>query len=618
MSVQHQAVHRSWVNVQSSVTKLSVSLLALLLFAEPGAAEPWQFYDVERVVAISDIHGAYEAMVQTLESAAVIDDRLSWTGGRTHLVIVGDILDRGPESRRAMELLMRLEGEAASAGGVVHVLIGNHEAMNLSGDLRYVSAAEYAAFAGEESAEERERGFELYRARRAPADIDEGLLHEKFEQKYPPGYFAHRRAFAPDGRYGQWLLAKPAIIVIDGTAFVHGGLSPLVIEQGLEGINGTLIDELANYLRAIQRLVDAGVLLATDFESEYAGRLRDFVAEGSDAELAAAVDDVLRLTDSRLQAGNGPLWYRQNVYCSKLIEADRLDAALAAIDARRVVIGHTPTDGRKILERFDGKVFEVDTGMLADYYEGSGNALVIEGERVYVIRQGSTERLSPLPHPRHVGHRPGAPLSAEEIAALLQSGEITTQSSDSFGRTVLGLRGGEEILQAEFVKRAAAGIYPGVAAYRLDRLLQLDMVPVAVKREIGGVEGTLQFAPAHWIDEQQRAAAQSGGTADCALPDQWDAMLIFDILQGKDTRRAASIRYDASSFQLMLPDNDDAFSTSGSKPARYQDIPLKLGPAWKTALAALTDDVLQQNLADVLDKRRIRALRQRRDLLLSE
>jgi hypothetical protein len=68
----------------------------------------------------------------------------------------------------------------------------------------------------------------------------------------------------------------------------------------------------------------------------------------------------------------------------------------------------------------------------------------------------------------------------------------------------------------------------------------------------------------------------------------------------------------------MLPDNDDAFSTSGSKPARYQDIPLQLGPAWKTALAALTDDVLQQNLADVLDKRRIRALRQRRDLLLSD
>jgi hypothetical protein len=149
-------------------------------------------------------------------------------------------------------------------------------------------------------------------------------------------------------------------------------------------------------------------------------------------------------------------------------------------------------------------------------------------------------------------------------------------------------------------------------------LLQLDMVPVAVRREIDGVDGTLQFAPVHWIDEQQRAAAQSGGTADCALPDQWDAMLVFDILQGKESRGAESIRYDASSFQLMLVDNGDAFSTSGSKPARYKELPLTLGPAWKSALAALSDEVLQENFGDVLDKRRIKALRQRRDLLLSE
>jgi metallophosphoesterase superfamily enzyme len=123
------------------LTRIGVSLFALLLFTQSGATQQWHFNQVERVVAISDIHGAYEAMAQTLQSATVIDDALSWSGGRTHLVIVGDILDRGPESRRAMDLLMRLEDEAGKAGGSVHVLIGNHEAMNLSGDLRYVSGA---------------------------------------------------------------------------------------------------------------------------------------------------------------------------------------------------------------------------------------------------------------------------------------------------------------------------------------------------------------------------------------------------------------------------------------------------------------------------------------------
>jgi len=86
-------------------------------------------------------------MVPTLQYADILGEDLSWTGGKTTLVIVGDILDRGPKSRAAMDLLMRLEGEAESAGGRVQVLIGNHEAMILTGDMRYVSGPEYAAFA---------------------------------------------------------------------------------------------------------------------------------------------------------------------------------------------------------------------------------------------------------------------------------------------------------------------------------------------------------------------------------------------------------------------------------------------------------------------------------------
>ena len=117
----------------------------------------WQYSGVERIVAVSDIHGAYQPLVATLRNAAVLDPDLAWSGGSTHLVIVGDILDRGPDSRDVMDLLMRLEGEAEAAGGMVHVLIGNHEAMNLIGDLRYVAKEEFAAFAAEETEEERTR-----------------------------------------------------------------------------------------------------------------------------------------------------------------------------------------------------------------------------------------------------------------------------------------------------------------------------------------------------------------------------------------------------------------------------------------------------------------------------
>lgn len=610
---------RNHDDVIKATNKAALFMLALAITTLPAKATQWQFADVERVVAISDIHGAYEPMVKTLQSADVINAALSWSGGPTHLVIVGDILDRGPQSRDAMDLLMRLEKEALAAGGQVHVLLGNHEAMNLSGDLRYVSKNEYAVFAAEELAADRERWFNAYLNKRAPGGVDAQILRADFDQTYPPGFFAHRRAFAPDGKYGSWLLTKPVIVVINETAFVHGGLSPMVAELGLQGVNGGLIADLGAYVRALQQVFEQELLLPTDSHYEFAERLSGVSSKSAaNPAVADAIADILRLNDSALQAPDGPLWYRNHSYCSKVIEADRLDRSLAAIGARRVVIGHTPSYGRRVLERFDGRVYEVDTGMLANYYHGSGNALVIEADRVYVINQNSQEAIPPTPHPRQVGRRPAAAMLAEDIEALLQRGTIEARSKDASGRKIVSVSENGFGVDAEFIKSAKRGVYPEIAAYRLDRLLELDMVPVAVRRELDGDDGILQFVPTQWIDEQQRQLEQSGGGADCPLRDQWNAMLVFDILVGNERRSVDSIHYDAISFDLMLVGHDRAFSTSGSKPARYKDVAAKVGPAWKAQLTSLTDAVLEEQFAELLDKRRIRALAKRRDLLLSE
>jgi len=601
------------------LTKKCILLLALSTILQPVSAEQWQFEDVERIVALSDIHGAYEAFVETLQHAGVIDDSLSWSGGHTHLVIVGDLLDRGPNSRDAMDLLMRLEQEAGPAGGQVHVLIGNHEAMNLIGDLRYVSRGEYAAFEGEETAEERERWFGAYRSLRASADEEMDVSRETFERKYPAGFFAHRRAFAPVGKYGRWLLSKPVIVVINGTAFVHGGLSPMVAEIGLQGVNGVLVGEMDTYVRQLQRLIDQQLLLPTDGDFDHTKLLAGFEPSSTtEPGIAEAVADVIRLNDSDLHAINGPLWYRGNVVCNAVIEADRLDASLRAIGANRVVIGHTPTNGRRVLERFDGRIFQVDTGMLNSYYKGSGNALILEQDRVYVINQGSTEAVPPAPNLRQVGRRPGAPMSASDIEVLLRSGDIVSRNKDEQGRDVLSISNKKHMVDATFVKRRRRGVYPEVAAYRLDRLLEFDMVPVTVRREVDGKDGSLQFLPTRWMNEEQRQGRNLGGGAWCPLPDQWGAMMIFDTLVFNEYRNVATMRYDLADWLLMLVDHDKAFTTSTSMLSHYKDVPMPVGPSWKAALTSLSDAVLAEQLADVLDEKRIRALGKRRDLLLSQ
>ncbi len=590
---------------------LFVILATPVTFAEDGPVE-----GASRVVAISDVHGAFDAMVQTLRNVDILDDELNWAGGDTHLVVIGDLLDRGPRSRDAMDLMMRLEGEAEEAGGHVHVLIGNHEMMNMIGDLRYVSKAEYAAFAKDETSRERDRWFEAWAARRGGASTP---LRDSFDNTFPQGYFALAEAFSADGKYGKWLLDKPIIAVINRAAFVHGGLPPVVIEMGLEGVNKNLRKNLSTYVHALETLTDAGVLLPTDSFYDHERLVTNYVpALDESRDVLDAIKAVQRLSDSAVLSSDGPLWYRGNVKCSGLIEKHRLEDALESIGADRVVVGHTPTPNRRVLQRFDGLVVEVDTGMLGFYYKGSGNALVLQDGELLVHNEDGSEPYSPIAHPRQVGARPGK-MSPEQLQVLLRNGDIVESTKDEESeRTVVRVSDGTHTVSALFARRTGKGFYPDVAAYRIDRLIDLDMVPVSVIRTVNGEDGSLQFVPNRASDEAQRSTSGRGSSAPCALPSQWDAMYVFDTLIHNEGRSLERMMYEPSDWSLILVEHERAFKATRSRPPHLKTVKLEITDGWREALAALGDEVLSENLSDVLDRRRLRSLRQRRDELLKQ
>lgn len=167
---------------------------------------PCVWTGVGRIVAIGDIHGDHDQLVHALQLGEVIDAHNRWIGGKTHLVQTGDVLDRGPDSRKVMDLLMALEGQALQAGGRVHALIGNHEAMNLRKDYRYVNPDEIASYGGQ----------------------------VEFEA-----------ALSPQGTYGRWICGHNAIIRINDVLFVHGGLPLDSPHLPLEKINHGIRAELA-------------------------------------------------------------------------------------------------------------------------------------------------------------------------------------------------------------------------------------------------------------------------------------------------------------------------------------------------------------------------------------
>jgi len=298
-----------------------------------------------RVVAVGDVHGAYDSFLAILREAGLVDERARWSGGTAHLVQLGDLLDRGSDARRVLDLLVRLEGEARRAGGRVHALLGNHEVMNLLGDLRYVQAAEYESFREAGSQERRQRFLDSATrraresARAAGEAFDESGFRARFLARTPLGFVERTAALTPEGRYGRWLRERPGIARVNGVVFVHGGLTPEVAALGCAGI-----------ARTVQREI------TVDEEKTRAAPLSTLVA-----------------------GENGPLWYRGLARGDEAALAPALEQVLQAVGARALVIGHTVTGDGRLRSRFGGRVLMIDAGMTAEY-GGHAAALEIAGD----------------------------------------------------------------------------------------------------------------------------------------------------------------------------------------------------------------------------------------------
>jgi hypothetical protein len=124
--------------------------------------------------------------------------------------------------------------------------------------------------------------------------------------------------------------------------------------------------------------------------------------------------------------------------------------------------------------------------------------------------------------------------------------------------------------------------------------------------------------PVGTTKEQQRQLDNTGGAAWCPLPVQWNSMMIFDALVANEARSAQSMLYNSSTWQTILVGFDAAFTVSKAKPAYMKDRQIELGSSWQAGLKSLHDEQLQETFGDILSKRQIKALRKRRDALLSQ
>lgn len=217
---------------------------------QPSSTKVERHQDVSRWLALSDIHGQYELFVELLQNHGVINEHLNWEFGNSHLIINGDILDRGEGVTEALWLVFKLQQQADAAGGRVHYNMGNHELMVLDEDLRYIHE-KYAAAAA--------------------------VLGESYSAQ-----------FSEDAFFGKWIRRQSILFQINETGFVHAGISPEMADRGLRPseINRLFTDSIFSQPKDDYRKSDLlSFLTTTNGPVWYRGYFNDESLSSSDIDV---------------------------------------------------------------------------------------------------------------------------------------------------------------------------------------------------------------------------------------------------------------------------------------------------------------------------------------------
>ena len=623
------------------------SLFVAIASAEQTSKYEWE--GVPRIVAMGDVHGNVNKLIAILQGTGTVNANLGWTGGDTHVVLCGDLTDRGPDDRALLDLLRRLQGEAEAGGGRVHALLGNHDVMNLVRDFRFVAPASHADFAEEEKSGDRRKALNAFQE--SQKGVSRGQLMASFQERYPPGYFAREKAFGLKGEYGSWLLEQPVVVKINGIVFLHGGLIPEVAALGLEEIN----ERFHKSIRAVVELSDAvhDYVAGVPNYSKYLGTAKAIVHESEKGrtripgDVVRAAEQLLEQTEGLPFTPNGPTWYRGNSLENERAERMRIDKVLELLDARAMMVGHTVTRTGFVSSRFSGRLIRGDVGM---GYGRPPRAVVFEAQQVQAYDPRGNGFMPPVIEPpqgegwaRAYEHLPN-----EQIEKFLAEAEVTESREITRGEQraeLCEMKGNDLKMRAVFKdieEGPATEEQPNparyqheIAAYWLDQRLQLDLVPVAIPRKhaVTGKDGCLRILLERASDlvsikergklegasrdEIIAAVGMEFGVDEAELRNQVTEALVFDALIGNYDRQDEDKLFNASKSHVALTDHERAFSLSTEIDTESLLNPCNaIGGSLEHGLRSLDRDELKSNLGNYLSDAQIDAVLTRRDTLI--
>jgi len=591
------------------------------------ATKTYSFFTNSNTYVINQLPQTYSDIQKTLITLGLIDKQDNWSGDSDHLVFLGDINQADGSTPKLLDLFIKLQIQAKKSGGGFHVLMGESELLSLQGEWRHIPDTEINAFSNDENITLRNNAYQQYIQWHQVENNNQNLI--AFNNNYPMGLFARIHAFSPDGKYGQWLMNLPFMIKINKQLFVHGGLSNKLQSYELDSLNSQLQFELKSYLSNFKYFIENGTLF---FDLLFEDR-KEFIQQ---LENSSHKEQFLNNHKSLSFSKFGPSWYRGNGMCHPLFEEDGLKTILEKLNVTKLWVGHTNAQKNILQSRLSRQLIimdKFDGDEQTPQYPWVGK---IDKEHQITFLKGLTTQKTSLEISKNRISRNPFNMTDQALEDFLLTAKVTNKIRTIEGRTrpfkVTLEKDGQKLHGIFKYKDTKQGAHKGswsrakenadryqyeIAAYKLDRLLNIGLVPVTVERRIDGKRGVIQV----WIDglisELIMDEQDIHNDGFCAVKAQINMMDTFDYLIANKDRNQTNVLYSKDDWQIWFIDHSRAFSAKTRRNKALRKLKIKPTAAFKRALKGLTVEQLDV-LRPWLHHRQIDAIWWRREKIIED
>lgn len=314
---------------------------------------PWEFETEGEIICVGMSQGWTGRLVKLLQQVEVIDDEENWIAGDSHLVYLGNLMGYGGANIEGMELLFKLSKQAEEAGGMVHMLMGSTDFVNMRYLLSTMPSSAYEHLATEDSQARLDERLgrmleELWEFNSdQPVDLRKKLrrnYERLFNNANRPGSMEFMDLYAPGTEMGDWWRSMNTVITINNILFVAGGLHPYYADVPFDRLNA--------------------------YHRKEANKDAVFVPVMADIKTAPYV------------------WRGLSIPTGSFDNVDVNDV-LADLGYPLMVVGHSPAqNGESLIRR---RVVHVSCNFMAAREQAAYNAVIFRDGR-FVINNGGMER----------------------------------------------------------------------------------------------------------------------------------------------------------------------------------------------------------------------------------